>query len=108
MAHFTEIGDAWRDKLDKATTTAVGCSVQLALFIIPLTVVVGWGINKDMTLNFDVFLNASAFIAVLLLNSVTQNGKSNFMEGVLLLNCYFGIALGAYFYPAGVGDGQGT
>ncbi|KAK5125999.1 hypothetical protein LTR85_011354 [Meristemomyces frigidus] len=107
VSHLTEIGDAWRNKLDKASVMAIGCSIQIAMFIIPLTILVGWAIQQDMTLNFDVFLNASAFIAVLLLNSVTQHGKSNFMEGMLLLNCYLGIAASASCYPAGAGDGQG-
>lgn len=107
LSHFTEIGDAWRNKLDKASKVAIGCTIQIALFIIPVSVLVGWAIGKDMTLNFDVFLNASAFIAILLLNSVMQNGKSNIVEGVLLLNCYLGIAVGAFFYPAGAGDGEG-
>ncbi|KAL9105440.1 MAG: hypothetical protein Q9227_009401 [Pyrenula ochraceoflavens] len=107
FSHVTEVGDAWKNKLDKASNLAIGCSIQIALFIIPASILVGWVIRTDMTLNFDVYLSASAFMAVLLLNSVTQNGKSNFMEGLLLVNCYLGIAVGAYFYPAGVGDGKG-
>ena len=106
LAHFAEVGDAFRDKMDKAATVAIGCTVQIALFIIPLSVLVGWAIGTDMSLRFDVFLNASAFLAILLLNSVTQNGKSNFLEGLLLLNCYLGIAVAAFFYPAGAGDGE--
>lgn len=107
LSHFTELGDAWRDKMDKAANVAFGCSVQIALFILPLSVLVGWALKQNMALNFDIFLNASAFIAVLLVNAVTQNGKSNYFEGCLLLNCYLGIAIGAFFYPAGVGDGKG-
>lgn len=106
LAHFAEVGDAFRDRMDKAATVAIGCTVQIALFILPVSVLVGWAISADMTLKFDVFLNASAFLAILLLNSVTQNGKSNFLEGLLLLNCYLGIAVAAFFYPAGAGDGE--
>lgn len=107
LSHFTDIGDAYQDKMDEAANAAFGCSLQILLFILPLSVLVGWALRQDMTMNFDIFLNASAFTAVLLVNSVTQNGKSNYFEGCLLLNCYIGIAVAAFFYPAGVGDGHG-
>ena len=107
LTHFTDIGDAWGDKMDKAADMAFGCSLQIALFILPLSVLVGWSLKTNMTMNFDIFLNASAFIAVLLVNAVTQNGRSNYFEGCLLLNCYIGIAVAAFFYPAGLGDGEG-
>lgn len=106
VSHFTDVGDAWANKMDKATSVAIGCSLQISLFILPVTVLTGWAIGRDMTLNFDVFLNASAFIAVLLVNAVTYSGRSNYFEGCLLLNCYIGIAASAFFYPAGSGDGE--
>ncbi|KAI9739314.1 MAG: hypothetical protein M1834_007527 [Cirrosporium novae-zelandiae] len=50
MSYITEVRDAWKNKMDKASIMSIGCSIQIALFIIPVTVLVGWGIGKDMTL----------------------------------------------------------
>ncbi|KAI9780271.1 MAG: hypothetical protein M1839_006831 [Geoglossum umbratile] len=99
--HATAITVAIKDKMDLAIGVAVGSSMQIALLVIPLVVVIGWIMHIDeMTLYFDGFQIAVLFVAVLLVNYLIQDGKSHWLEGVLLMSTYLIISIAAWFYPA--------
>ncbi|KAF9773606.1 hypothetical protein IL306_008561 [Fusarium sp. DS 682] len=67
--HATAVTVAIKDKMDLAIGVAVGSSMQVALFLIPLLVIIGWGMGNDaMNLSFDLFQVATMFVAVLLVN----------------------------------------
>jgi Ca2+:H+ antiporter len=84
--HATAVTVAIKDKMDLAIGVAVGSSMQIALLVLPLVVVLGWIIgNEKMTLLFDGFQIAVLFVAVLLVNYLIQDGKSHWLEGVLLM-----------------------
>lgn len=75
--HATAVTVACRDKLDLAVGITAGSSLQIALLVLPLMVVIGWGLgNEAMTLSFGGFQVAVIFIAVLLVNYVLGDGKS--------------------------------
>lgn len=83
--------------MDLSIGVAVGSSLQIALLLIPLSVIIGWIIGpvEDgtlregvMTLNFDGFVIAVLFIAVLLVNYLIADGKSHWLEGVMLMSTY--------------------
>lgn len=100
--HATAVTVACKDKMDLAIGVAVGSSMQIALLVLPLMVVIGWcglGHPAEMTLNFDGFQVTVLFIAVLLVNYLIQDGESHWLEGVLLQATYIIIALTAYYYP---------
>jgi len=74
--HATAVTVACKDKMDLAIGVAVGSSMQVSLFLIPLLVVLGWIMGKeDMTLSFDGFQVAVMFVAVLLVNYLIGDGK---------------------------------
>ncbi|KAI9877521.1 MAG: hypothetical protein M1830_003662 [Pleopsidium flavum] len=99
--HATAVTVACKDKMDLAIGVAVGSSMQIALLVIPFVVVLGWILGNDqMTLFFDGFQIAILFVAVLLVNYLIQDGKSHWLEGVLLMTLYLIIAVAAWFYPA--------
>lgn len=76
--HATAVTVAVKDKMDLAIGVAVGSSMQVALFLIPLLVVIGWIMGNDcMTLSFDGFQVAVLFVAVLLVNYLIGDGKSH-------------------------------
>lgn len=56
---------AIKNKMDLAIGVAVGSSMQIALLITPLMVLLGWIIGADMSLFFNTFETAILFIAVL-------------------------------------------
>ncbi|KAK2744191.1 hypothetical protein FQN55_006875 [Onygenales sp. PD_40] len=99
--HATAITVAIKDKMDLSIGVAVGSSMQIALLVLPLIVVIGWiaGIN-EMTLYFDGFQIAILFVSVLLVNYLIQDGKSHWLEGVLLMTLYLIISVAAWFYPS--------
>ncbi|KAI8402087.1 hypothetical protein FOFC_17392, partial [Fusarium oxysporum] len=52
--HATACVMAVRNKMDLATGVAIGSSIQIALLVTPLLVVLGWAINVPMGLNFNI------------------------------------------------------
>jgi Ca2+:H+ antiporter len=95
--HATAVTVAIKDKMDLAIGVAVGSSMQVALFLIPLLVIIGWGMGiDDMTLSFDLFQVAVLFVSVLLVNYLIGDGKSHWLEGQLLVCLYFIIAVCAF------------
>ncbi|KAJ5102701.1 hypothetical protein N7532_003230 [Penicillium argentinense] len=97
--HATAVTVACKDKMDLAIGVAVGSSMQIALLVLPLIVVLGWIIGVDnMTLGFDGFQVILLFVSVLLVNYLIADGKSHWLEGVLLMMMYLIIALAAWFF----------
>ena len=99
--HATAVTVAIKDKMDLAIGVAVGSSMQIALLVLPLMVIIGWcGVGDTaMTLDFDGFQVAVLFIAILLVNYLIQDGESHWLEGHLLICLYIIIATTAWFYP---------
>ncbi|KAI1133707.1 Sodium/calcium exchanger protein-domain-containing protein [Nemania abortiva] len=102
--HATAVTVAMKDKMDLAIGVAIGSSMQVALFLIPVLVIIGWGLgNNEMTLAFDTFQVVTLFVAVLLVNYLISDGKSHWLEGVQLISLYVIIATCAWYYPNGTG-----
>jgi Ca2+:H+ antiporter len=75
--HATAVTVAIKDKMDLSIGVAVGSSMQIALLVFPVIVILGWILGKDcMTLYFDTFQIATLFVSVLLVNYLIQDGKS--------------------------------
>lgn len=72
---------------------------QIAAFVVPLLVIVGWITHHDLTLFFADFETIVLFVSVLLVNFLIQDGKSNYMEGLMLITLYLVVAL-ACEYPS--------
>jgi Ca2+:H+ antiporter len=62
----------------------------------PLLVLVGVAIGQPMDLSFNLFEVVAVSVAVIVANLISLDGKSNWLEGMLLLSTY--IILGAAFY----------
>ncbi|WPH04399.1 Hypothetical protein R9X50_00729000 [Acrodontium crateriforme] len=102
--HATAVTVAIKDKMDLAIGVAVGSSLQIALLVLPLTVLLSWfGVGRPdvMSLSFDGFQIAVLFISIILVNYLIQDGRSHWLEGVMLQVTYLIIAVMAWFYPAG-------
>ncbi|KAF5017321.1 hypothetical protein F66182_10769 [Fusarium sp. NRRL 66182] len=98
--HATAVTVAIKDKVDLAIGVCVGSSLQVALFLIPLLVVIGWGMGEEaMNLSFDMFQVATMFVSVLLVNYLIADGKSHWLEGWLLICLYSIIAVCSWWYP---------
>jgi Ca2+:H+ antiporter len=91
--HFTAVSVAGKNKMDLSVGIAIGSSIQIALFVAPLMVLIGWALNVPMTLQFGSFETLVTFMAVLVANFIIQDGESNWLEGAMLLITYSIIAL---------------
>ena len=76
---------AYNGKMDLAINVTIGSSMQIALFITPFLVILGWIINKPMTLYFQGFETVVFFLSVLVVNYLIQDGKSNYLEGAMCI-----------------------
>jgi Ca2+:H+ antiporter len=87
--HWVAVAVAAKDKMDLAVNIAIGSSAQIALFVMPLLVVVSFVIGPHpMGLVFNGFELAGLLLAVLIANHVTNEGESTWYEGVQLLAVY--------------------
>ncbi|KAJ3944671.1 hypothetical protein N0V92_013626 [Colletotrichum tropicale] len=97
--HVTAITVAMKNKMDLAIGVAVGSSIQIALFITPIVVIIGWALGRDMSLYFTLFETVCLFVSAFIVNFLVLDGRSNYLEGALLCATYVIIALVAFFYP---------
>lgn len=86
--HVTAVVVAMKNKMDLAIGVAIGSSMQIALLVTPFLVVLGWIIGKPMTLHFEIFETVVFFLAVLVTNYLISDGKSNYLEGAMLIGMY--------------------
>ncbi|BAY59959.1 calcium/cation antiporter [Calothrix brevissima NIES-22] len=97
--HATAVTVAMKDKMDLSLSVAVGSSMQIALFVAPVLVIAGWVLGQPMDLNFQPFELVAVAVSVLIANSISSDGKSNWLEGTLLLAAYTVLGIAFYFHP---------
>ncbi|KAL1890524.1 hypothetical protein Sste5346_008193 [Sporothrix stenoceras] len=97
--HVTGVTVAMKNKMDLALGVALGSSIQIAIFVTPVVVLLGWIMGKDMSLYFTLFETVSMFVSAFIVNFLVLDGRSNYLEGALLCAAYVIIAVAAFFYP---------
>jgi Ca2+:H+ antiporter len=95
--HSSAVILAIRNKLDLSIGIASGSGTQVALFVAPTLVIIGIIIHQPFTLVFTTFELIALFLAVIILNWIAHDGKSNWFEGVMLTSVFVIIAVGFYF-----------
>ncbi|KAG7027400.1 Vacuolar cation/proton exchanger 1, partial [Cucurbita argyrosperma subsp. argyrosperma] len=90
--HAGAIIFALKNKLDISLGVALGSATQIALFVIPLCVIVAWTMGVDMDLNFNLMETASLGLAIITTAFALQDGTSHYIKGLVLLLCYVIIA----------------
>jgi Ca2+:H+ antiporter len=79
---------------------AIGSSLQIALLVAPLLVIVSHFIGpRPMDLMFTPAEVLAIFLAVLITGQIAADGESNWVEGVQLLAVYLIMAIVFYFLP---------
>jgi len=95
----TAVNVSVKDQLSLSISVAVGSTIQTALFVIPFMVILGWILNKPLALLFDPFESVVLYISVHIMGCVVADGKSNWLEGVILICLYLVVAVTFWFYP---------
>ncbi|KAK2656806.1 hypothetical protein Ddye_009858 [Dipteronia dyeriana] len=87
---------AFKNKLDISLGVALGSATQIAVFVVPLSVIVSWIMGIKMDLNFDIIETGSLAIAIIVTAFTLQDGTSHYLKGLVLLFCY--VVIGACFF----------
>ena len=96
--HWVAVLVAAKDKMDLAVNIAIGSSAQIALFVAPVLVLASFVVGPEpMALVFNGYELGALLFAVLIANFLTQDGESNWFEGVQLLALYAVFGLVFYF-----------
>ncbi|MGH9778572.1 MAG: calcium/proton exchanger [Candidatus Acidiferrales bacterium] len=100
--HSTAVSAAIKDRMDLSLSIAIGSSVQVALFVAPLLVLLSLAIGPTpMDLAFSGGLVLTILLAVWILGQVAGDGRSDWLRGVQLLAVYLILALVYFFAPVG-------
>lgn len=59
----------------------------------------GWGLGKDLGLNFEIFMIVLVVLAILVVGNFLRDGKSTWLEGGLCVLIYVIIAVTTWYYP---------
>jgi Ca2+:H+ antiporter len=89
---------AMRNRMDLALNIAIGSSIQVALLIAPLLVLLGMVFHQPMDLAFTTMEVASIALAVLVTSSVIRDAETNWLEGALLILAYSVLGVAFFFF----------
>ncbi|MBK8051491.1 MAG: calcium/proton exchanger [Anaerolineales bacterium] len=98
--HLVAVQVARKNQMDLSLSIALGSSLQIALFVAPLLVFVSLMMGHPMSLEFNTFEVIAIVAASIVAAFVALDGRSNWLEGAMLLAVYGVLALGFYFLPA--------
>nr|XP_019014688.1 calcium/proton exchanger [Kwoniella pini CBS 10737]OCF53469.1 calcium/proton exchanger [Kwoniella pini CBS 10737] len=93
VEHITAVTVSVKDKLNLSMSIAVGSSIQVSLCLLPILVLIGWAIGQPMVLFFDHFETITLVVSLLLVNFAISDGRTNYLEGFVMMMAYVSIAL---------------
>jgi Ca2+:H+ antiporter len=94
--HSAAIFLAMKNKIGASFEIAIGSSLQIALFVAPVLIWVSFFFGNTMDIVFTPHELIALAVSVFIANSISQDGSTNWYEGVLLLVVY--IILGVAFF----------
>jgi Ca2+:H+ antiporter len=96
---YNAVSFARADKMDLALGVTVGASIQVALVVSPVLVLAGSLLNQPMDLLFELYEVVAVFVTVILTRQLIGNGRSNWLEGLMLLGVYAMLGIGFFYLP---------
>mmetsp|Transcript_17527 Transcript_17527/g.61258 ORF Transcript_17527/g.61258 Transcript_17527/m.61258 type:complete len:514 (+) Transcript_17527:101-1642(+) len=102
--HASALRFSMRDRPGLAIGIAVGSATQVALLVIPLSVIIGQAIDKPMDLDFGVLNVAVVTFSLLVVVIMLLDGRSNWFKGYVLCAMYVFIAALYLYIPPAFGD----
>jgi Ca2+:H+ antiporter len=114
--HSTAILMAMRDDMDTAMTITYQSSLQIALFATPLLVFVSAVMVKLHVGQAEHYLNliftpmevVAVVLSVITVMVLSQNGETNWFEGMLLLGLYAILGIAFFYLPEAAHDVAGA
>lgn len=100
--HMVAVQVALKDKMDLSLSIAIGSSLQIALFVAPLLVFLSLLLGNPMALEFNNFELIALTAASVIAAFISLDGRSNWLEGAMLLAVYLILALAFFFLPGNI------
>lgn len=94
--HASAILMAYKNKMDIAVEIAVGSTLQISMFVAPLLVLISLLFETKMPLVFTMPELIAMVTAVLLTIIISNDGETNWFEGLTLLAAYLIMGIGFY------------
>ena len=98
--YVTAVTMARKDKMDLAVSVALGATLLVALLVVPTLVLTGPLLGHPIDLRFNLYELVAVITAVVVSNLMSLDGRSDWLEGVLLLAAYSILAAGFFFQAA--------
>jgi Ca2+:H+ antiporter len=98
--HSTAVLLAMRNQMDTSLNIAMQSSVQIALFVTPVLVLISFPMGKPLDILFSPFELLAMGLAVAIFAYLVMDGETNWYEGIQLLAVYAVIAVALYFLPS--------
>lgn len=86
--HASAIRFAVQDRPGLSLGIAVGSSTQMALFVVPFTVAMGWVLDQPMDLVFGTVNTSVMILSVLVALALVMDGRANWLKGFMLCTAY--------------------
>jgi Ca2+:H+ antiporter len=94
--HASAIVMAFKNKMDIAIEIAIGSTLQVAMFVAPVLVLISLFFTETMPLVFTLPELIAMVTSVLLMVVISNDGESNWFEGLTLLAAYFIMGIGFF------------
>lgn len=101
--YITAVSMARRNKMDLSVSVSLGSTLLVALLVVPALVLCGPLLGHPIDLSFSISQMVAIITAVVVSNLVSLDGRSDWLEGVLLLAAYVILAAGFYFQASPLG-----
>jgi len=83
--------------MNLAISISLGSAAQISLFVLPTSVIVGWIINENVTTGYPLYEVALFIFTILIVAFLVQQGKANWLYGLMLI-CIYGFIALAFWY----------
>lgn len=91
---------ARNNKMDLAIEASIGSSIQMILLAVPLLIFSAPLLGEHMDLLFTPFEVAAMVMTIVVVRNLTADGRSTWIEGMMLLAVYLMLAIGFFYLPA--------
>lgn len=89
---------AFKNKMDLCLGVTIGSTIQIALFVLPVSILYGWLRQKPMRIFSQTYESACLLAGVMTISFVLQGGSTNWFVGIFLLSMYIIIATGFAYH----------
>ena len=93
----TAVHFALENKLDVSIEIGLSSAIQIALFVVPILMLISSVFDFGFSLVFTPFEILAVMLAVLIVNYLSADGRCNWLEGAQLISVYSIIAIAFFF-----------